>query len=771
MKEAFSPVLDDQPAWSDYLDFNSYVQALKDLIIHGKTRTPLTLGIFGRWGMGKTTLMQMLEKELKRSGMVTIWFNAWRYSNENELWAAFLQSMLNKIHNSLNAFQLPVFKTRLFFNRIKWRDAPSMLINFLIRSIVVILPLLLIDPISQQITPGAKIYLQAGGGFSALALAIWIVVKPLVEAVRANVSINIGNFQQTSNFQEHIAFLDKFREHFADIVRSLPKKGNKRLAVFIDDLDRCSPQQTIQVLDAIKLFVDIPGCVYVLGLDVDVVQKAVASKYADDPTAQREYMSKIIQIPFQLPPLTRVEMKMFLEFLQLDLPDPLCREVFVTGLVVNPREVKRTINIFSLLWNLAAKRADLILKITPVRLAKVVMIQQAFPELHKLLQQRPSLLIELNRFFREDAEEGNQDDKSANKKNNLHTDLLPFSKNEALRSMLLIADAPQPPNQPDFDPYGFSQLNADNVAIYFTLTNRAEAPQPEARFRGMSDFAPGYIIGGRYQVKYMVGEGGMSSVYLAYDQRLHRDVAIKIMRINAFPLEARERLIKRSEREIQILSNLEHPNLISILDSGVENEVPYYVMEYKPDGTLRDLLARKKVLSNKEIGEILLPILDALDYIHRNGIIHRDIKPSTILFDNMGNPMLSDFGVSKILNKQEITNLTGTGIGIGTPEYMSPEQSQGKDVDARTDIYALGVVLYEMITGRKPFIADTPMAILLKQVTEPVPLPTSINPKISVKMEKIVIKLLQKDPKDRYQSAVEVKEDLQRILLASNAKA
>ena len=171
------------------------------------------------------------------------------------------------------------------------------------------------------------------------------------------------------------------------------------MAVFIEDLDRCSPEQAIQVLDAIKMFVDIPGCVYILGLDVDVVQKAVASKYVDDPTAQRDYIAKIIQIPFQLPPLTRTEMRMFLENLKLDLPNRLCNDVFVTGLVENPRELKRTINIFSLLWNLAGKREELANNIAPVQLSKIVVIQQAFPDLHKVLQQKPHLLVELEKFF------------------------------------------------------------------------------------------------------------------------------------------------------------------------------------------------------------------------------------------------------------------------------------------------------------------------------------------------------------------------------------
>ena len=221
------PVLDDQPAQEDYLDFASYAQAIKNLLVHDNTKTPLTIGIFGRWGMGKTTLLQMLEKELSQQGLVTIWFNAWQYSNEDELWAAFLQSMLNKIHNSLSTWQLPTFKVRLFLRQVNWNDVPRLLISLFLRLIIVILPILIIDPVSQQITPEAKNYLETGGKITAFILAIFIVVRPIFEGIRDLVSINIGDFQKTSNYQEHIAFLDKFKEHFSSIVQSLLKKDQK----------------------------------------------------------------------------------------------------------------------------------------------------------------------------------------------------------------------------------------------------------------------------------------------------------------------------------------------------------------------------------------------------------------------------------------------------------------------------------------------------------------------------------------------------------------
>ena len=400
-----SSILDDQPAEADLLDFASYADALLELIINPGTKTPLTMGIFGRWGTGKSTLMYMLESRLQQAGLATVWFNAWQYGKEDELWAAFLQSVLNKMEVELSFWKKLRFKTRLLFKRIEWRQMPGALINYLLRAILALLPILLVNQESGQLQPLGQSLVNIGGTAVSVALAAWIIVRPLLESIRQSVTIDFDTFRQESDYKKHIAFLDKFRDHFSDIVQSLPSRTDKRLAVFIDDLDRCSQDRILQVLDAVKLFVDIPGCVYVIGLDTDIVEKAVASKYKDDKTAQREYLGKIVQLPFQLPPLTRDELGDFLQNLNLDLPDPRCREVFIAGLVVNPREVKRTVNVFSLLWNLSSKRAELAGRIKPVLLAKVVVIQHGFPDLHKLLQQNPHFLIELETFFRHEKKQ------------------------------------------------------------------------------------------------------------------------------------------------------------------------------------------------------------------------------------------------------------------------------------------------------------------------------------------------------------------------------
>lgn len=778
MKAELSPVLDDQPSQMDSLDFRSYVEALKDLIFHNKTQTPLTLGVFGRWGTGKTTLMRMLEKELNKEGITTVWFNAWQYSNEDELWAAFLQSMLNKISYSLGSFRLPIFKTKLFFRRIQWENLPRLILEFLLRTILAVLPVLFIDPISQQITPEAKPYLDIGGNITAFVLAILIVIKPIIDSIRKNLSINISDFQRTSSYQEHIAFLDKFREHFSDIVLCLPRKGNKRLAVFIDDLDRCSPERTIQVLDAIKLFVDVEGCIYILGLDVDVVQRAIIHKYQDDPVAQREYMSKIIQLPFQLPPLTRDEMREFLRQLTLDLPDSKCQNVFITGLVVNPRELKRTINIFSLLWNLAAKRKELAGKIDPIRLAKVVVIQHGYPGLHKILQQRPYLLIELERFFREEekraspeatkTKSGATEEKEADQimqSIDLPAEILEYSTNISLRSMLLLHELPEPSEKESMDSYSFANLRPQDVAVYFTLTSRAESPKFEvselrhpAPF--LSDRSTSLLKPGdnwrQYKIKYQIENKTLLTSYRAYDPKYDKDIVLILLDEEVFNLSN----MSKSEQDMLMeVIGLEHPNIVPVYEKGTQNGQIYYVTKYLDGGSLKDKIAKQAPFSNKEIVKIFLPLLDALAHIHKNSVLHRDIRSSAVLIDNTNTPFLKDVGLMFIIDLM----FYEPGSVQGTPAYMSPEQARGEKIDHRSDLYSIGVLLFECLTGKRPFTADTTFGLLMQHINEQPVSPRSLNSRASTQLEKVVMRLLAKDPRDRYQSAHDVKEALAKI--------
>ncbi len=254
---------------------------------------------------------------------------------------------------------------------------------------------------------------------------------------------------------------------------------------------------------------------------------------------------------------------------------------------------------------------------------------------------------------------------------------------------------------------------------------------------------------GRYHILEQLGEGGMAIVYKASDTRLERDVAVKVIRTENILPSALERSLKRFEREAKALARLTHPNIVKVMDYGEYEGKPYLVMEYLPGGTLKQKLG-KPIPWNEAIS-ILLPIAKALDFAHRQNMIHRDVKPSNILITAGGEPVLTDFGIAKIIDDEATVDLTGTSAAVGTPEYMAPEQAIAKTVDHRADIYTLGVVLYEMVTGRKPFVADTPMAVLIKHATESLPRPTQFTPNLPTTVENLLIKALAKKPDDRYQ--------------------
>jgi len=265
---------------------------------------------------------------------------------------------------------------------------------------------------------------------------------------------------------------------------------------------------------------------------------------------------------------------------------------------------------------------------------------------------------------------------------------------------------------------------------------------------------------GRYHILEQLGEGGMAVVYKAFDTRLERNVAVKVILSGK---EHKEKFLKRFEREAKALASLSHPNIVKVIDYGDHEGVPYLVMEYIPGGTLKQKLSNKPV-SWQEAIRLLLPIARSLAYAHENKIIHRDIKPANILITQSGEPMLSDFGIAKILEVEETLDLTGVGVGIGTPEYMSPEQAQGNLVDARADIYSLGVVFYELVTGRKPYQADTPMAVVYKLASEPLPRPKNFVPELPDYVDELLLKALAKNPKDRFQDMGEFAAGLEKRL-------
>jgi eukaryotic-like serine/threonine-protein kinase len=266
---------------------------------------------------------------------------------------------------------------------------------------------------------------------------------------------------------------------------------------------------------------------------------------------------------------------------------------------------------------------------------------------------------------------------------------------------------------------------------------------------------------GRYHIIEPLGEGGMATVYKAFDTRLETDVAIKVIRTDRFTPEMLTEALKRFEREAKSLARLTHPNIVKVTDYGEYEGQPYLVMVYLPGGTLKDRLG--KPMSWSEAARTLIPVAHALAFAHQRGIVHRDIKPSNILITESGEPMLSDFGVAKIIGDEAVTGLTGTGMAVGTPEYMAPEQVNAKTADGRADIYALGIVFYEMVTGRRPFQADTPLAVLIKHISDPLPRPGEFVPDLPEAVENVLFKALTKKPEDRYQTMGEFAAALEKI--------
>ena len=268
---------------------------------------------------------------------------------------------------------------------------------------------------------------------------------------------------------------------------------------------------------------------------------------------------------------------------------------------------------------------------------------------------------------------------------------------------------------------------------------------------------------GRYIIDREIGRGGMAIVYQAHDPQLDRVVAIKLIRKSAFPPEQLAPMTERFRREVKALAKLNHPNIVKALDYGVHEDAPYLVMEYLEGITLKDV---RKPLRVDAAVRLLWPVAEALEYVHDHGILHRDVKPSNIMITATKKVMLTDFGIAKWLEDPlDQFTLTGTGIGIGTPEYMAPEQGLGKKIDARADMYALTVVFYELITGRKPFSGETPLEVLTKQVSDPIPDPRTIIPDLNESVKKFLDRAMAKKPEDRYPTMMDYLRDLDGLRL------
>jgi serine/threonine-protein kinase len=276
------------------------------------------------------------------------------------------------------------------------------------------------------------------------------------------------------------------------------------------------------------------------------------------------------------------------------------------------------------------------------------------------------------------------------------------------------------------------------------------------------------IFNGRYELHRRLGRGGMAEVYLARDQLLDRPVAVKVL----FPALATDAgFVERFRREAQAAANLQHPNIVSVFDWGEANGTYFIVMEYVEGHTLADTLRDEGRLHPDRAAEITADIAAALGFAHRNRVVHRDVKPGNVLITRDGGVKVADFGIARALSDSSDQNLTKTGSVMGTATYFSPEQARGAQVDPRSDLYSLGVVLYEMTTGHPPFAGDSAVAIAYKHVQEnPMP-PRRIDPGLPETLEAITLKCLAKNPANRYPSAQDLRSDLRRYLDGSRIMA
>ena len=275
----------------------------------------------------------------------------------------------------------------------------------------------------------------------------------------------------------------------------------------------------------------------------------------------------------------------------------------------------------------------------------------------------------------------------------------------------------------------------------------------------MDNLQPGQMLG-NYRIINQIGQGGMATVYKAYQPSMDRHVAVKVL---PSQLAESKEFVARFQQEARTIARLEHPHILPVFDYGESDGIAYFVMRYLEAGTLKDRMVAGRPLPLDEIDRIFTQLTDALSYAHSHGVIHRDLKPANALVDSNGNLFLTDFGIAKLLESAS-PRLTQTDAIMGPPAYISPEQAQAQTVDQRSDIYSLGIILYEMVTGRVPFTADTPLAIILKHISDPMPLPSLIKSDIPASIEKVILKALAKEPQDRFATAAEFLSAWKRAL-------
>jgi len=272
----------------------------------------------------------------------------------------------------------------------------------------------------------------------------------------------------------------------------------------------------------------------------------------------------------------------------------------------------------------------------------------------------------------------------------------------------------------------------------------------------------GRVISGRYVVQAIVGTGGMAVVYRAFDKKKNRVVAIKVLRPE---YESDEEFVRRFSREAEAASKVSHENIVNMLDVGTDGDMRYIVMEFVDGQTLKDMIRQQGYIHPDTAIRMTIRILAAVDHAHRNGIVHRDIKPQNILVDSEGRVKVADFGIARLKATQTTTINDGEGVSaLGSVHYFSPEQAKGEVADEKSDLYSVGVVMYEMLTGQVPFDGDNSVSVALKHVNEAPKSMRERRPEISKALDEVVMRALCKDATKRYQTAAEMAADLRKCI-------
>ena len=470
MKNEQTYIVNDLPTGMDALDFKPYVETLADIAKTGNT--PLTIGVFGSWGSGKTSLMIMV-KELLAENSTIAWFDAWKYDKEETLWRAFLLIILNALYEDKKISDDELTRlTAMLYRALDLEKSGGVTID-------------LAKLTEKTVLAGVQLGLSFIPGVNTLTELAKELQKGSVGTAQQGVLDAIQRERSLIHI-EQVRSLEQFVEEFRELVAERVTKQGERLVVFVDDLDRCLPEKAIEVLEAIKLFVDAPGCVFFLGLDREVIERGIEIRYQEHKRKNGDnyvidgarYLEKIIQLPFQLPAVERSKMDEFVRGLAATWDDDRCPDIFAEGLGENPRQIKRTVNMFLMLWKLSARR-DLQEKITALRLAKVVAIQAMYPDLYNLvLKEEPRYLRELEKYYRAEGKPDTQEMDALSEGTARMEKKAALEAPKVLESFVGRAPLRRIMTQfLDEEEACFANLPNAELKIYFTLARSAEAPR------------------------------------------------------------------------------------------------------------------------------------------------------------------------------------------------------------------------------------------------------------------------------------------------------